>query len=205
MSAGKIKLAHADAIWMLCAKPCAGRHYERKAGCDANSAVAQSLGGQILPDEELTDINTNLVEYPIAVAGKFDQEFLEVPDAVLITAMREHQKYFSVVDRRQIDAVFYFCQQHGCQRHGLGGQGARASHSGATGRCQFFFRGPEVSNDNGLRLKGVLFQAQLGSMFEKAQRVGEIATYLAVLLGLSRCAAPGRLAATGASRPAVQI
>ena len=43
-------------------------------------------------------IVTNLVERPVAVAGKFDQAFLEVPDEVLITAMREHQKYFAVVD-----------------------------------------------------------------------------------------------------------
>ena len=60
--------------------------------------VATELGGRILPDEELVDINNNLVEYPIPVAGKFDTEFLEVPDEVLINAMREHQKYFAVVD-----------------------------------------------------------------------------------------------------------
>lgn len=60
--------------------------------------VAGELGGDVLPDEELVDINKNLVEYPIASAGRFEESFLEVPDEVLITAMREHQKYFSVVD-----------------------------------------------------------------------------------------------------------
>jgi glycyl-tRNA synthetase beta chain len=60
--------------------------------------VAQKLGGRILPDDELVDIVNNLVEYPVPVAGKFDEAFLEVPDEVLINAMREHQKYFAVVD-----------------------------------------------------------------------------------------------------------
>ena len=54
--------------------------------------VAQKLNGRILPDEELVDIVNNLVEYPVPVAGNFDKEFLEVPDEVLINAMREHQK-----------------------------------------------------------------------------------------------------------------
>ena len=54
---------------------------------------------RILPDDEaLLDIVTNLVELPVASAGKFDDVFLEVPRHILITAMREHQKYFAVVD-----------------------------------------------------------------------------------------------------------
>ena len=60
--------------------------------------MAHVLNGRILPDEELVDIVNNLVEYPVPVAGNFDKEFLEVPDEVLINAMREHQKYFAVVD-----------------------------------------------------------------------------------------------------------
>ncbi|MBW2656976.1 MAG: glycine--tRNA ligase subunit beta, partial [Deltaproteobacteria bacterium] len=67
---------------------------ERKKMLEERIArVARELGGRILPDEELVDINNNLVEFPIAVAGKFDTEFLEVPDEVLINVMREHQKY----------------------------------------------------------------------------------------------------------------
>ncbi|MCP4693698.1 MAG: glycine--tRNA ligase subunit beta, partial [Desulfobacterales bacterium] len=60
--------------------------------------AAGEAGGAILPDEELVDIVTNLVEFPAAVTGKFDDVFLELPDEILITAMREHQKYFAVVD-----------------------------------------------------------------------------------------------------------
>ena len=60
--------------------------------------AAKGVGGKILPDEELIDINKNLVEFPIATAGNFDKAFLDIPGEILITAMRHHQKYFAVVD-----------------------------------------------------------------------------------------------------------
>ena len=60
---------------------------------DADFGVAASVA----VDEGLLDTNTNLVESPFGVCGHFDSKFLEVPDEVLITSMREHQKYFPVV------------------------------------------------------------------------------------------------------------
>ena len=62
--------------------------------------LPRNVGGKILPDDELVDIVNNLVEYPVATAGKFDKKFLELPNEVLITAMREHQKYFAVIDKK---------------------------------------------------------------------------------------------------------
>jgi len=59
------------------------------------AVVASARGGKVLPDKELVDIVNNLLEYPVPVAGGFDTAFLEVPDEVLINAMREHQKYFA--------------------------------------------------------------------------------------------------------------
>ncbi len=67
---------------------------------NAVASVAESLGGRVQPDEDLADIVTNLVEYPVPIAGSFDTKFLELPKEVLIMAMREHQKYFAVVDDR---------------------------------------------------------------------------------------------------------
>jgi glycyl-tRNA synthetase beta chain len=61
-------------------------------------ACAKEYNARILEDDELINLVTNLVESPFPVVGTFDDEFLEVPDEVLITAMREHQKYFALVD-----------------------------------------------------------------------------------------------------------
>ncbi|MFA7348509.1 MAG: glycine--tRNA ligase subunit beta, partial [Desulfurivibrionaceae bacterium] len=60
--------------------------------------AAQQAGGTILPDDELVDTVCNLVEKPFAICGTFEERFLALPREVLITSMREHQKYFAVVD-----------------------------------------------------------------------------------------------------------
>lgn len=51
---------------------------------------------QLALDEELLEEVTNLVEYPTAFVGSFDEKYLSVPDEVLVTSMKEHQRYFEV-------------------------------------------------------------------------------------------------------------
>ena len=58
--------------------------------------LAKAQGGAVLHDPGLVDEVANLVEFPVAVMGTFNKDFLRVPKEVLITAMREHQRYFSV-------------------------------------------------------------------------------------------------------------
>ncbi|MCF8130952.1 MAG: glycine--tRNA ligase subunit beta, partial [Deltaproteobacteria bacterium] len=60
--------------------------------------AAAGVGGVPADDPELVQTVANLTEYPTAVCGGFEKGFLDLPDAVLITAMREHQKYFAVYD-----------------------------------------------------------------------------------------------------------
>jgi glycyl-tRNA synthetase beta chain len=57
-----------------------------------------SSSASVAVDENLVDLVTNLVEKPFGVCGKYEEKFLQVPDEVLITSMREHQKYFPVVN-----------------------------------------------------------------------------------------------------------
>ncbi len=69
---------------------------ERKESIEAGLAKkSKELELSILPDSGLLDTVTHLVEYPVVMAGAFDERFLEMPDEVLITAMRTHQKYFA--------------------------------------------------------------------------------------------------------------
>ena len=58
--------------------------------------AAREAGGECVPDDELVDINTFMVEWPTAFAGAFDARFTALPPEVLITAMREHQRFFAV-------------------------------------------------------------------------------------------------------------
>ncbi|MDL1965683.1 MAG: glycine--tRNA ligase subunit beta, partial [Candidatus Desulfofervidus auxilii] len=66
----------------------------------ANKA-AQGIGGRPLLDKELLNWVNFLVEYPVAIAGKFDDAFLELPSPVLITVMKHHQKYLPIQNEKQ--------------------------------------------------------------------------------------------------------
>ena len=61
---------------------------------------ARKAGGQVLIDQQLLDEVTNLVEWPVPVTGQFDPDFLKLPAEVLVTSMKEHQRYFPLVDER---------------------------------------------------------------------------------------------------------
>jgi glycyl-tRNA synthetase beta chain len=145
--------------------------------------VARELGGRILPDAELVDINNNLVEYPIPVAGKFDTEFLEVPDEILINAMREHQKYFAVVDSNdKLMPCFIAVNNTAARDLALSATGHERVIRARLADAQFFYQGDlEVTNDERVeKLKKVVFQAELGTVYEKCERVAKIAEVLAV-------------------------
>ncbi len=187
MKPGRVKLAHADdyvtslkAVHVLVdieqRKKILRREIEK---------IAAKLGGSILPDEELVDINTHLVEYPIAVAGKFDKEFLEVPDEVLINAMREHQKYFSVLDKKgKLMPCFISVNNTRAKKMSLVATGHERVIRARLADAKFFYRGDlAVSNQERVeKLHGVLFQAKLGTMYEKSARVGKIAETIAGLV-----------------------
>ena len=184
MAPDKIKLMHADEyVKALKSARVLADIDERKSQLRREiEKVAQKLGGSILPDEELVDINTHLVEYPIAVAGKFDQEFLEVPDEVLINAMREHQKYFSVLDSKgKLMPCFISVNNTRAKSMKLVATGHERVIRARLADAQFFYRGDlESSNEVRIeKLKGVLFQAKLGTMYEKTERIVRICEYLA--------------------------
>ena len=144
--------------------------------------VAESLNGRVLQDDELVDIVTNLVEYPAVVAGKFDTKFLELPDEVLITAMREHQKYFSVVDDKgKLMSCFISVNNTRAKDMSLVAKGHERVLRARLEDARFFYNSDSNSSfeDWIEKLKGVLFQASLGSMYEKAIRVKTITEYLA--------------------------
>jgi glycyl-tRNA synthetase beta chain len=155
----------------------------RRRAVEAEIAkAAKKVGGSILPDEELVDIVNNLVEYPVAVAGEFDKEFLELPDEVLITAMREHQKYFAVINKsRKLLSYFVAVNNTKARDMQLVAKGHERVLRARLADAQFFYQGDlEVSNKKRVeKLKGVLFQAQLGTMYEKTQRVAKIGKFIA--------------------------
>ena len=184
MQPGKIKIDSADdyLIRLKEALVVVDLAERRKAVEREITKAAKKVGGSILRDEELVDIVNNLVEYPVAVAGEFDKEFLELPDEVLITAMREHQKYFAVVNKsHQLLPYFIAVNNTKARDMKLVTKGHERVLRARLADAQFFYQGDlKVSNDERVeKLKRVLFQARLGTMYQKIQRVAKIGKFIA--------------------------
>ncbi len=160
---------------------------ERKAIIETEvDKAARDLGGKVFPDPELVDTVTNLVEYPAVVAGRFDDDFLELPDAVLITAMREHQKYFAVVDDTgRLLPGFITVNNTRARDMALVARGNERVLRARLADARFFFRADRETDVSVRRekLKGLLFHAKLGTMFDKSARLESLAAFLAGEIG----------------------
>jgi glycyl-tRNA synthetase beta chain len=143
---------------------------------------ARERGGRVLPDQELLDIVTNLVEYPMPVLGSFDNVFLELPKEILITAMREHQKYFAVIDENQNLMPYFIAVNNTKVKDAtLSAHGHERVIRARLKDAQFFYNSDiKVSSETRTeKLKKVLFQAKLGTMYEKIMRVQKLAGFIA--------------------------
>lgn len=184
MSPKKIKVSHPDEyIQLLADQQVIADIGQRRVAVEKEIAkAADQAGGAILPDPELVDINTNLVEYPAATVGRFDEEFLSVPDEVLITAMREHQKYFAITDGAgKLMPCFIAVNNTIAKDMDLVATGHQRVIRARLADAKFFYESDiKVPLDGWVEdLKRVLFQAQLGSMHAKAERVQKLAEFLA--------------------------
>ena len=183
----KIKISAPDDYLpaLKAAKVLADIEPRRQAIATDVERAAKQAGGSVLPDEALLDIVTNLVESTYAVVGRFDEEYLEVPDEVLITAMREHQKYFAIVDDQgHLMPCFIAVNNTLARDMDLVAQGHERVIRARLADAQFFYRSDlEVPSDERVeKLKGVLFQAKLGTMHAKTLRVKALAEYIASTL-----------------------
>lgn len=145
-------------------------------------AAGASSGGQVVLDEELLDTITNLVEFPQALCGKFDEKFLALPKEVLTTSMKSHQKYFTVADDKgNLLPYFVAVNNTRVKDENLSREGHQRVLRARLEDGLFFFHEDQKYNldDFVPRLNGVVFQAQLGTMAEKSSRIGALAAAIA--------------------------
>ncbi len=139
-------------------------------------------GATVLEDQELIDTVTNLVEFPNGICGTFEKRFLEIPDDVLITAMREHQKYFCVTaaDGR-LAANFVAINNTRVPDEKLAAEGHQRVLRARLEDAFFFFKDDRRRTlaDRVSDLSGIIFQAELGTMLEKTERVVRLSGTLA--------------------------
>ncbi|MCG8550433.1 MAG: glycine--tRNA ligase subunit beta [Desulfobacterales bacterium] len=146
------------------------------------TACATEKNAAILEDDELVDIVTNLVENPFPVVGSFDDDFLAVPDEVLITAMREHQKYFALVDEdNNLKPLFIAVNNTRAKNMDLVAKGHEKVLRARLSDAKFFYETDLQSSLDQFsqKLKNVTFQAKLGTVYEKTCRIEKLGAYIA--------------------------
>lgn len=162
------------------------------------SALGTQLGGQVVIDDELLDEVTALVEKPFALLGKFDNAFLSVPQEALIYSMSEHQKYFHIVDNDgQLLPNFITISNIDSLDPQQVISGNERVIRPRLADAAFFFETDKKQSLQNLRerLKPVVFQKQLGTVFEKTERIGRLAEAIATQLsGDSKQASDAKLA-----------
>lgn len=149
--------------------------------------LAVEQGGTATIDDELLEEVLYLVEYPTALCGSFEQKYLELPVEAIITPMREHQRYFPVFSQAgRLLAKFITVRNGGTDfidnvRHG-NERVLRARLADA----QFFFDEDRKTPLAGRveKLKTIVFQEGLGTMFDKVQRLRKLSVMIGTMMGL---------------------
>lgn len=155
-----------------------------KYGCEK---LAREKGGNLLFDEELLDEITNIVEYPTPMIGRIKEEYLDLPKEVLITPMKEHQRYFPVVDDKDRLLPYFITVRNGNEEYLDIVVKGNEKVLGARLEDAKFFYYEDIKQplQNYVEdLKDIVFQEKLGTLYDKTMRVqklaGKIGSYLEV-------------------------
>jgi glycyl-tRNA synthetase beta chain len=145
----------------------------------------QQEGTAIVPPALLDEV-TALVEWPVPLVCSFEERFLEVPQEALITTMQDNQKYFCLLDSegKLLPRFITVANVESRDPKQIVSGNEKVVRPRLTD-AEFFFKQDkkqplETFNE---RLKNVVFQAQLGTVYDKAERVSRLAAYIAPLIG----------------------
>ena len=150
-------------------------------------ALEEEHGVSIEIDEDLFNEVLNLVEYPTAFLGNFDAKYLEVPEEVLVTSMKEHQRYFVVRDAEGKLLPHFISVRNGNAEHLE--NVVKGNEKVLVARLEdgeFFWREDQklAIADLVEKLSNVTFHEKIGSLAEHMERTGKIAALLAQEAGL---------------------
>ncbi len=147
-----------------------------------DAATRTIPGARWREDEPLVATVVNLTEFPSAVLGSFDPEFLDLPEEVLVTVMRDHQKYFAIEDANgKLLPYFLAVLNTAADSDGLIRHGNERVLRARFNDARFFW---QTDQKQTLRqrvelLRNVTFQKDLGSYYDKTMRIQRMASWLA--------------------------
>lgn len=154
----------------------------RQIIADGIAAKAKQLNAKVLLDESLLDEVTGLVEWPVILCAEFNEEFLKIPPEALISAMKSHQKSFPVIDHAE-KLLPYFITVANIESkdqdqviHG----NERVMSARLADAAFFYHTDCKQSLASRLeQLKHIVFQAKLGTLYDKTQRIANLASSIA--------------------------
>ncbi|QDP40637.1 glycine--tRNA ligase subunit beta [Radiobacillus deserti] len=160
---------------------------EREASILHGIKQLEEKNGWVIPiDQELLEEVTHLVEYPTVFSGQFHERFLKVPEEVLITSMKEHQRYFPVRSKENgVLIPAFIAVRNGDEQHlDTVSRGNEKVLRARLSDAEFFYEEDQkLSIDACLqKLEKIVFQEKLGTISEKVYRVGRIAEEICKLL-----------------------
>lgn len=150
--------------------------------------IEKEKGWSIPINQDLLDEVTHLIEYPTALFGSFDPEFLALPREILITTMREHQRYFPV-EALNGDLLPHFITVRNGNEQGLSivAKGNEKVLHARLADARFFFEEDQkLPIDTAVRkLDHIVYQEELGSLGDRVRRVAQLAFLMADALSIS--------------------
>ncbi len=144
--------------------------------------VETRIGKRWVEDEPLVETVANLVEYPVVLLGRFEEKYLSLPREILVTSMRNNQKYFVFEDDRgNLVSAFAFVSNMIVPDETVVVAGNQRVLRARLSDAEFYYQDDlRISLfDRAEFLRDVLFQADLGTYREKVERMAEIAAYVA--------------------------
>ena len=143
--------------------------------------LAAQNGGEAEINEDLLEEVNYLVEWPTALCGKFEEKFLSLPKECIITPMREHQRYFPVLDEDgNLLNKFITVRNGGSEYLDIVTHGNERVLRARLSDAEFFFNEDRATKleDRLEKLKTVSFQEGLGNMYDKSERLVKMAEML---------------------------
>jgi glycyl-tRNA synthetase beta chain len=157
----------------------------RKRIEDGIGKLTEAMGLEIKTDPDLLHTLVYITEYPTPILGSFDRQYLSLPNEVLVTVMRHHQKYFSVLEEKgNLAPNFVAVMNTSADPEGLVRAGNERVLRARFNDARFFYDVDQHKKlaDRVLDLTHVTFQKSLGSYLEKTERVTAVAGALAKAL-----------------------
>lgn len=155
---------------------------------DQANQLAEKYHWTLDLDENLLEEVNNLVEYPTAFVGAFDEKYLSVPEEVLVTSMKEHQRYFDVRNEQGLLLPHFISVRNGDSVHIENViKGNEKVLIARLEDAEFFYsEDKKLSIEECIeKLKSVTFHEKIGTIYEKMQRVGVIGQIIGKEVGLS--------------------